>query len=255
MDMLVYLFVIVLGIGASDRGGYDYDVQPPPVTDSPPVPDPQPPMDVPIPPPPMDEDPGDEGAGDEAPDGTAPMPLPPQGDMPNDIPGDGPDSPMPAPPMPAPPMPTPPGGDQAGPPADDQSAAPAPPPGDFAAEDQTPTGKMTTATEVRPILTVTKPQWVAVRDYDNKDLLYFTNLLAWRCGLLEITYSVNGGPSEPLKMEPCHEDEATPNALHADDVLPYVALPAGAVTSVEVEILYDDLGTDSASYQREEIRM
>lgn len=123
------------------------------------------------------------------------------------------------------------------------------------AEDQTPTGRMTTAAEVRPIMTMTRPQWVAVRAYDGKDLLYFTNLLAWRCGLAEISYAVNDGPLQVLDAEPCHIDDATPNALSLETVLPYVALPPGTVATVHVEVVYDDLTTDSADYDRSMIEM
>jgi len=141
------------------------------------------------------------------------------------------------------------------PPAEAPAAeADAPDPGaGLVAEDQTPTGRMTTATEIRPILTATKPQWVAVREFDGKDLLYFTNLLAWRCGVLEIRYAVNGGPLTLFDAEPCHVDDATPNALTGDNI--FVELPLGSLETLHVEVIYDDLGTDSADYDRAAIRM
>ncbi|MEO8241229.1 MAG: hypothetical protein ABI832_02895 [bacterium] len=112
----------------------------------------------------------------------------------------------------------------------------------------------TTAAEVKPILTATKPNWIAVRPYDGRDLLYFTNALAWRCALTEIRYGVNGAPAETvLPMEPCYEAEATPNALKMESILPYVALPIGSVQSVSVEVTYDDGSKDLADYQRDAV--
>ena len=35
------------------------------------------------------------------------------------------------------------------------------------------------------------PAWVAVRDYDGQDLLYVTQILAWRCGLARLQSAVN----------------------------------------------------------------
>ncbi|MCR8725367.1 hypothetical protein [Frigidibacter sp. ROC022] len=127
--------------------------------------------------------------------------------------------------------------------------------GGYVAENLDPTGKMTTAAEIKPILTVTKGQWLAVRDYDGQDLLYFTNLLAWRCGVFEIRYAVNDGPVQIFEAEPCYDDEAAPNALKLEDSLPYVVLPAGSVASVRVEVLYDDLSVDSAEYDRAAIEI
>lgn len=110
--------------------------------------------------------------------------------------------------------------------------------------------QFTTAAEVRPMLEATKARWIAVREYDGKDLLYFTNLLAWRCGLKAIHYSVNGGPEQLWDGEPCYDGEAAPNAQKAADKLPYVTFPLGSVETVDVRLTYDDGGSDSASYAR-----
>ncbi|MCZ4350994.1 hypothetical protein O4H61_00555 [Roseovarius aestuarii] len=125
----------------------------------------------------------------------------------------------------------------------------------FQAEPQTPTGKFTTATEVKPILGMTRANWVAVREYDGQDLIYFTHLLAWRCGLHEIRYSVNGGPLELWAMPPCLLDTNAPNAIDTDLGLPYIARPLGSVSAMQVELLYDDMTTETASFQRSDILM
>lgn len=113
--------------------------------------------------------------------------------------------------------------------------------------------QFTTAGEVKPILDATKANWIEVREYDGQDLLYFTHLMAWRCGIDQIFYTLNGGEEEGWKGEPCYEGEAQPNAIKATDVLPFVALPLGSVESVTVRLEYDDGSTDSATYQRGDI--
>lgn len=115
---------------------------------------------------------------------------------------------------------------------------------------------MTTAAEIKPILTVTKPQWIAVRPYEGRDLLYFTNLLAWRCGLDHIYYSVNGGAETEFAAEPCYEDTAQPNALKAES-LDAILVPfeLDSVETVDVRVIYDDGSEDSASYTRAAIQI
>jgi len=110
--------------------------------------------------------------------------------------------------------------------------------------------QFTTAAEVKPILDATKAKWVSVREYDGKDLLYFTHLMAWRCGIDQIHYAVNGGADKLWKGEACYDGEAQPNAMKATDVLPFVTFPLGSIDTVTVKLLYDDGSTDSATYQR-----
>lgn len=123
------------------------------------------------------------------------------------------------------------------------------------AEPQVPTGKFTTAVEVKPILTATKGSWVAVREFDGKDLVYVTQVLSWRCGLLSMSFAVNGGTPEVWDMPPCHIDTASPNAITPEDGLIYRTYPLGSVQSVTIGLTYDDLTTDSATFERAQVLM
>ena len=126
-----------------------------------------------------------------------------------------------------------------------------------APEPQIPTGKYTTALEVRPILAVTKGSWIGVREYEGQDLIYFTHLMAWRCGLWDIRYGINGAPAETVvSMEPCHEDMAQPNVMtDVANYLPYVSYPLQSVESVYVEIVFDDGTTAFAQFDRNEVQI
>lgn len=123
------------------------------------------------------------------------------------------------------------------------------------AEDQTPTGRFTTATEVRPILGATRANWIAVREYGGNDLLYLSHLWGWRCGLAAISVGINDAPPQPMPLPDCHLDYASPNAILETDGLPYVSYPLGSVQSVTVEIVYDDLSREAATYERNQIRI
>ncbi len=110
----------------------------------------------------------------------------------------------------------------------------------------------TTAAEIKPILTASKPGWIAVREYDGQDLLYFTNALAWRCGLDAILYGINGAPAEtPYPMEPCYQAEAAPNALKAEGGFEiYLILPLKSVETVTVTVVFDDGTSETGDYAR-----
>lgn len=114
----------------------------------------------------------------------------------------------------------------------------------------------TTAAEVKPILQATKANWVALRDYDGNDLLYFTHLESWRCGLAQVRFSVNSTAATRVwEMEPCYEGTAQPNALKLEDHLPYIVIPQGMTNTVSVVVVYDDGTEDRADFERKAILM
>lgn len=115
--------------------------------------------------------------------------------------------------------------------------------------------QFTTAAEVRPMLDATKARWIAVREYEGKDLLYVSHLMAWRCGLVKLRVAINGGPMQDWSLPECHLGTNAPNAITPEDGPIYIEGPLGAVQTVDVEITYDDLEVETASFQRAQVLM
>lgn len=112
----------------------------------------------------------------------------------------------------------------------------------------------TTAKEVRPILEATKSNWIAVRRWQGEDLLYFTHLEAWRCGLAGVRFSLNGSKALPYPLALCDETSAQPNAL-PDGTLPFLKFPEGSIQTISVEISYDDGTTASIMTDRQSVEI
>ena len=124
-------------------------------------------------------------------------------------------------------------------------------------EPQVATGQFTTALEVKPILGMTQGNWVALRLYDGQDLLYFTHLASWRCGLWEVKFGINGAPPEQVfALEPCYIETAQPNAMvDMENYLPYLSFAAESVETVIVEVTYDDGSKETARFARNQVLM
>ena len=113
----------------------------------------------------------------------------------------------------------------------------------------------TTAAEIKPILDATRANWIAVREYDGKDLLYFTHLLSWRCGLSEIRYGLNGAaPDKIWAMEPCYDTEPQPNALKMESAEIYLTEPLSSIQTISISVTYDDGTEASAEFNRSAVR-
>lgn len=87
------------------------------------------------------------------------------------------------------------------------------------------------------ILDLTKGSWAYFRDYNGRQLVYFTHLDAYRCGITAVRYSLN---TDALDMnwtlQPC--DTKKPHNITTDK--PYISLPLGTATSITVQLTFND---------------
>ncbi|MGB0902652.1 hypothetical protein [Halocynthiibacter sp.] len=111
----------------------------------------------------------------------------------------------------------------------------------------------TTAGEVRPILTATRTSWVQLRERNGQDMLDFSQLGAWRCGLRTVHYRVNGGAEQQLEMENCYEGDLRPNAVR-DTAAWAISQAGGSVQNVDLRVTYDDGREDSVRLDRASIQ-
>jgi hypothetical protein len=75
----------------------------------------------------------------------------------------------------------------------------------------------------KQILPMTRENWVAFRNYDGRQYVYFTHLVVYRCGLAAIRYSLNDRTLDhEFPLAPCDPDN--PNAIDAEAHPPYIAV-------------------------------
>lgn len=104
--------------------------------------------------------------------------------------------------------------------------------------------------QVKPILKMIKPQWISLREYDGNDLIYFTMLEVYRCGIEQIRYIINDGKPKVWETEPCDGDEVFSKI--GEDRLPYAVLPYQSIERLRIELTYDDGTIEWAEYSRDD---
>jgi hypothetical protein len=89
------------------------------------------------------------------------------------------------------------------------------------------------------ILDMTRGSWAYFRDYNGRQLVYFTHLEAYRCGIAAVRYSINTDALDrDWMLQPC--DRKKPHHITTDK--PYIALPLGAAKSITVQLTFKDGG-------------
>lgn len=101
--------------------------------------------------------------------------------------------------------------------------------------------------QFKMMLDASKDQgWIAFRDYDGKQWIYFTQLVTMRCGLESLKYSINSDAlDQDFELVECVP--ANPFALPSDAPIDatLITLPLGTAKTVAVQAVYAD-GTESA---------
>lgn len=91
--------------------------------------------------------------------------------------------------------------------------------------------------QVKQILNMTKDSWVAFRDFNGKQLIYFTHLESYTCGIKAVHYSINSDALDKnWKLQPCNPKN--PNAI-AKNII-YLTLPLGTAKSIAVKVTFAD---------------
>ena len=89
------------------------------------------------------------------------------------------------------------------------------------------------------ILDMTRGSRAYFRDYNGRQLVYFTHLEAYRCGIAAVRYSINTDALDrDWMLQPC--DRKKPHNITTDN--PYIALPLGAAKSITVQLTFKDGG-------------
>jgi len=95
--------------------------------------------------------------------------------------------------------------------------------------------------QMKQILNITKDNWVSFRNYNGKQLLYFTHLESYTCGIKEVHYGLNSDTLDRVwLLQPC--DPKNPLSIKKDIV--YLTMPLGYAKSVAVQVIFAD-GTKS----------
>lgn len=95
--------------------------------------------------------------------------------------------------------------------------------------------------QMKQILNMTQNNWVSFRDFNGKQLIYFTHLESYTCGIKEVHYSINSDDLDKIwELQAC--DSKNPMAVTKDII--YLIMPLGTAKSIAVQVIFSD-GTKS----------
>jgi hypothetical protein len=95
--------------------------------------------------------------------------------------------------------------------------------------------------QIKQILNMTKDNWIGFRDYDGRQLIYFTHLETYKCGIERVRYSINSDTLDQIwELQKCDPK----NPLKITKEIIYLTLPLGTAKSIAVKLTFSD-GSES----------
>ena len=95
--------------------------------------------------------------------------------------------------------------------------------------------------QMKKILNLTQNSWVSFRDFNGKQLIYFTHLEAYTCGIKEVHYSLNNDDLDKVwELDSCESEGIS--SIKKDII--YLTLPLETAKSIAVQLVFSD-GTKS----------
>lgn len=91
--------------------------------------------------------------------------------------------------------------------------------------------------QMKQILNMTQSSWVSFRDFNGNQLLYFTHLEMYTCGIKELRYSVNNDSLDKVyPLQTC--DPKAPMSLTKEK--PYLTFDLNTVKEVALQVTFID---------------
>lgn len=95
--------------------------------------------------------------------------------------------------------------------------------------------------QMKQMLNMTQSSWLSFRDFNAKQLLYFTHLEMYTCGIKEVRYSINNDKLDKIyPLQKC--DPKAPMSMTKEK--PYLTFELNRVKEVVLEVTFID-GTKS----------
>ncbi len=95
--------------------------------------------------------------------------------------------------------------------------------------------------QIKQVLDLTRNNWVAFRDFNGRQLISFTHLESYTCGINQVRYSLNSDALDKTwELQPCKQK--SPSPIKKDII--YLTLPLGTAKSIAVQVTFTD-GTKS----------
>lgn len=100
--------------------------------------------------------------------------------------------------------------------------------------------------QMKQILNMTQNNWVSFRDFNGKQLIYFTHLESYTCGIKAVHYSINTDRlDKKWELQVC--DSKNPMAVTKEII--YLIMPLGTAKSIAVQLTFMD-GTKSEVFHK-----